>query len=158
MEQDADCQRRMEWKWRGDYFPPRGDEVRALRSQLQNEDIFQDEENVSPAVLDKHLRDRVKKYSQKVYKRVKDTVEETVEALICQRENPFYVDTVRAFRDRRYEYKLLTSKWNGKLREAQKKGDTLEIDLARGRTILYDSLQVWPLSMSFILFSSYHID
>ena len=26
---------------------------------------------------------------------------------ICQRENSFYVDTVRAFRDRRYEYKAL---------------------------------------------------
>lgn len=29
------------------------------------------------------------------------------EAGICQRENSFYVDTVRAFRDRRYEYKGL---------------------------------------------------
>lgn len=26
---------------------------------------------------------------------------------ICERENAFYVDTVKAFRDRRYEYKLL---------------------------------------------------
>ena len=28
-------------------------------------------------------------------------------AKICQRENSFYVDTVRAFRDRRYEFKGL---------------------------------------------------
>jgi DNA polymerase elongation subunit (family B) len=28
-------------------------------------------------------------------------------ATICQRENSFYVDTVRAFRDRRYEFKGL---------------------------------------------------
>ena len=27
--------------------------------------------------------------------------------MICQRENSFYVDTVRAFRDRRYEFKGL---------------------------------------------------
>ena len=27
---------------------------------------------------------------------------------VCQRENSFYVDTVRAFRDRRYEFKGLT--------------------------------------------------
>ena len=27
--------------------------------------------------------------------------------MICQRENSFYIDTVRAFRDRRYEYKGL---------------------------------------------------
>jgi DNA polymerase elongation subunit (family B) len=30
------------------------------------------------------------------------------------RENPFYVNTVRAFRDRRYEYKLLTKEWHKK--------------------------------------------
>jgi DNA polymerase epsilon subunit 1 len=40
-----------------------------------------------------------------VYKRVHDKKEEVREAVICQRENSFYVDTVRAFRDRRYEYK-----------------------------------------------------
>jgi len=33
-------------------------------------------------------------------------VEERV-TTICQRENSFYVDTVRAFRDRRYEFKGL---------------------------------------------------
>ncbi len=26
---------------------------------------------------------------------------------ICQKENSFYVDTVRAFRDRRYTYKVM---------------------------------------------------
>lgn len=25
---------------------------------------------------------------------------------VCMRENPFYVNTVRAFRDRRYDYKV----------------------------------------------------
>lgn len=34
------------------------------------------------------------------------------ESSICMRENSFYVDTVRAFRDRRYIYK-------GKLKQAQ---------------------------------------
>ena len=33
--------------------------------------------------------------------------EETRSTMICQRENSFYVDTVRAFRDRRYEFKGL---------------------------------------------------
>ncbi len=43
-----------------------------------------------------------------VYKRVLDKpIEEPRVAGICQRENSFYVDTVRAFRDRRYEYKGL---------------------------------------------------
>lgn len=29
------------------------------------------------------------------------------------RENGFYVNTVRAFRDRRYDYKLKTKQWKG---------------------------------------------
>ncbi len=43
-----------------------------------------------------------------MYKRVLDKpISEKRVAGICQRENPFYVDTVKAFRDRRYEYKGL---------------------------------------------------
>jgi hypothetical protein len=43
-----------------------------------------------------------------VYKRVLDKpVVESRQAGICQRENPFYINTVRDFRDRRYEYKGL---------------------------------------------------
>ena len=43
-----------------------------------------------------------------VYKRVLDKpVQEKRIAGVCQRENSFYVDTVKAFRDRRYEYKGL---------------------------------------------------
>lgn len=34
---------------------------------------------------------------------------------ICQRENSFYVDTVRAFRDRRYEFKGLHKVGQSKL-------------------------------------------
>ena len=37
---------------------------------------------------------------------------------VCMRENSFYVDTVRDFRDRRYEFKRLTKNWTGKLKEA----------------------------------------
>ena len=35
------------------------------------------------------------------------------------RENPFYVDTVRAFRDRRYEYKVKLKEWQGHLSRAK---------------------------------------
>jgi DNA polymerase epsilon subunit 1 len=43
-----------------------------------------------------------------VYGKTKTTVNETRVDTVCMRENDFYVSTVRAFRDRRYEYKLLT--------------------------------------------------
>lgn len=34
------------------------------------------------------------------------TKEEERVDTVCMRENPFYVNTVRAFRDRRYDYKV----------------------------------------------------
>ena len=55
-----------------------------------------------------------------MYKRIVDKpVLETREAGVCMRENSFYIDTVRAFRDRRYEYKSLNKKWKGKLDAAK---------------------------------------
>ncbi len=55
-----------------------------------------------------------------MYKRVLDKpVLETRSAGVCQRENDFYVGTVRAFRDRRYDYKGLTKKWKAKMEEAK---------------------------------------
>lgn len=63
-------------------------------------------------------------------------------ATICQKENSFYVDTVRAFRDRRYEFKGLTKVWKNKLSEAEKSGDAAEIKRANGMVVLYDSLQL----------------
>ncbi len=46
---------------------------------------------------------------------------------MCQRENSFYVDTVRAFRDRRYEFKGLLKFWKKKLDAAKQKNDGAEI-------------------------------
>lgn len=90
---------------------------------------FPAEEEGGPAVLgrnlkaDKHaelLEARIKRYAQRVYKRVSAKPETAVRtAGVCQRENSFYVDTVRAFRDRRYEYKGLVKQWKRKLASAQ---------------------------------------
>lgn len=46
-------------------------------------------------------------YCKKAYKKTHVTRLEERVTTICQRENSFYVDTVRAFRDRRYEFKGL---------------------------------------------------
>ena len=55
-----------------------------------------------------------------VYKRVLDKpVMEQRQAGVCMRENDFYVGTVRAFRDRRYEYKALNKSWKGRLEAAR---------------------------------------
>lgn len=49
----------------------------------------------------------VSDYCKKAYKKTHITRLEERVTTICQRENSFYVDTVRAFRDRRYEFKGL---------------------------------------------------
>ena len=55
-----------------------------------------------------------------MYKRVLDKpVTERREAGVCMRENDFYVGTVLAFRDRRYEYKALNKQWKAKLEAAK---------------------------------------
>lgn len=61
---------------------------------------------------------------------------------MCQKENSFYVDTVRAFRDRRYEYKGLTKVAKAAVVKAVAGGDASEIKAAQGREVLYDSLQL----------------
>jgi DNA polymerase epsilon subunit 1 len=58
------------------------------------------------------------------------------------RENGFYVDTVRAFRDRRYDYKLLTKQWKGKKITAEKEGDHVSCRKAEDMEVLMDSLQL----------------
>lgn len=52
-----------------------------------------------------HCRVMINLYCTQVYKKSKVTEESKTESTICMRENSFYIDTVRAFRDRRYIYK-----------------------------------------------------
>ena len=78
-----------------------------------------------------------------VYKKVKDTKVENREAIICQRENPFYIDTVRRFRDRRYEYKGPHQTWKKNLDTVVEEGRSIaEVDEAKKMIALYGSLQL----------------
>ena len=54
------------------------------------------------------------------------------------RENSFYVDTVRDFRDRRYDYKALVKEWSAILRQSS--GDIVKQEEALYRVNLYESL------------------
>lgn len=140
---EATCKRRMDWTWRGEYYPLTRGELRGIQAQLDVESVGgvpysqlpRDEQMAA-------LKQRVRKYSQRVYKRVKDITEEQRTATICQRENPFYVATVMAFRDRRYEYKRLTKTWSKKAAAAESSGDKLALEEAKGRVVLFDSLQL----------------
>ena len=61
---------------------------------------------------------------------------------VCQMENSFYVDTVRAFRDRRYTYKGLCKSAKKEVTEAVTSGDAGWIKSAKNKEVLYDSLQL----------------
>ncbi|PAA63472.1 hypothetical protein BOX15_Mlig016561g2 [Macrostomum lignano] len=90
------------------------------------------------AVEKKRLTD----FCRRAYKKVHVTRLEQRTATICQRENSFYVDTVRAFRDRRYKFKDLCKVWKNNLDKAVAKGDAGEVKRCNGMLVLYDSLQL----------------
>ena len=148
------CLREMEWLWRGEHYAATSSDYAAIKAQLEAEkfppradgfggngprywaDLSHEEQQAAK-------KNRLKMYSQKVYKRVLDkpVTQERV-AGICQRENGFYVDTVLNFRNRRYEYKGLNKKWKGKLGEAKKSGNPIKVQEANDMVTLYDSLQL----------------
>lgn len=145
------CMRELEWVWRGETYAAKRSEFMHLKNQIESEqfpsiadggplryfrDLPKDEQQSK-------LKDRLKKYCQKVYKRVLEKpITDVRSASVCMRENPFYVDTVKSFRDRRYEYKGLNKVWKGKLGDAKASGNPIKIQEASDLVILYDSLQL----------------
>ncbi|KAF9527210.1 hypothetical protein CPB83DRAFT_425605 [Crepidotus variabilis] len=145
------CDRRLEWAWRGEFFPAHRDEFNMIKHAL-NQEAFPPKKpgqgqrkfaDLSAAEQTALLHKRLGDYSRKVYKKTKDTKVETRESIVCQRENPFYVDTVRRFRDRRYEYKGLHKTWKKNLDTYIGEGRGIaEVDEAKKMIVLYDSLQL----------------
>lgn len=145
------CDRRLNWAWRGEFFPAHRDEFNMIKHALNQETFpskrpggpqrrFADLTDAEQTVL---LHKRLGDYSRKVYKKTKDTRIENREAIVCQRENPFYVNTVRTFRDRRYEYKGLHKTWKKNLDTILAEGGSItEVDEAKKMIVIYDSLQL----------------
>ncbi|KAJ5266801.1 DNA polymerase epsilon catalytic subunit A [Penicillium angulare] len=145
------CDRRMPWAWRGEFLPAKRDEYNMIRRATANE-RFPGRHKNSPmrsfgelsieeqaGVVKKRLQD----YSKKIYHKIHDSKTMVREAIICQRENPFYVDTVRNFRDRRYDFKGKQKVWKNKTDSLQSSGaSAAEIDEAKKMIVLFDSLQL----------------
>ncbi|KAK4492254.1 hypothetical protein RD792_003057 [Penstemon davidsonii] len=144
------CLRKLEWVWRGATYAAKRSDYYHLKRQIESEFVDSMNGKSSKSFLDLpkadqqlKLKERLKKYCQKAYKRVLNKpVTGIREAGICMRENPFYVDTVRSFRDRRYEYKGLNKVWKGKLSEAKASGNSIKIQEAQDLVVVYDSLQL----------------
>jgi DNA polymerase epsilon subunit 1 len=147
---NSSCQRRMVWSWRGEYYPAKRNEYNMIKNQLEREmfppkfpdnpprsfhDLKLPEQNAL-------IKKRVEEYSKKVYAKKFETKIINKESVVCQRENPFYVNTVRNFRDRRYLYKGLLKDAKKTVDEALKAGDLAAIEEAKKLTVVYDSLQL----------------
>ncbi|RXM93467.1 DNA polymerase epsilon catalytic subunit A, partial [Acipenser ruthenus] len=146
----ANCQRKMAWQWRGEYMPASRSEYHRIQQQLESEKFPPFFPNGRPRAFHelnreeqaRHEKKRLGDYCRKAYKKVRITRLEERVTTICQRENSFYVDTVRAFRDRRYEFKGLHKVWKKKLSVAQESGDAAEVKRCKNMEILYESLQL----------------
>uniref|UniRef100_A0A3P8WLR8 DNA polymerase epsilon catalytic subunit n=1 Tax=Cynoglossus semilaevis TaxID=244447 RepID=A0A3P8WLR8_CYNSE len=144
------CQRKMAWQWRGEIMPASRSEFHRIQQQLESEKFPPFFPNGPPRAFHnlnreeqaKHEKKRLSDYCKKAYKKIHVTRLEERITTICQRENSFYVDTVRAFRDRRYEFKGLHKVWKKKLSSAQDSGDAAEVKRCKNMEILYDSLQL----------------
>lgn len=135
------CKRRMPWIWRGDYSPATKMEYERTKDQLARE-VFQNGVPFSQLPENEQadmVASRLKTYANKAYRRTKITEEKLREDVVCMRENDFYVDTVRQFRDRRYEYKALKKTWSKRSENATDPATKKECE---DRLLVYDSLQV----------------
>lgn len=145
------CDRRMPWSWRGEFLPAQKNEYNMVRHALENERFpgkypnspvrtFQDLSVEEQASL---VKKRLTDYSKKIYHKIHETKTIEREAIICQRENPFYVDTVKDFRDRRYDYKGKQKIWKGNTESLKKTGASIaEVEEAKKMVVLFDSLQL----------------
>lgn len=186
----SECQRNMEWTWRGEFFPASRGEAEMIQRRAAQEERDKEEKQISArqrndkaedegdarsrnwkkrkqgvpsgpaskisnsdangiasfddadARKSELFRSRLKEYCRVNYKKVHQTREVEKTATVCQRENPFYVDTVRAFRDRRYEYKALLKRQKKEKAEAKESGDDEAVIRAEKLVVLYDSLQL----------------
>ena len=145
------CDRRLPWSWRGEFLPTKRDEYNMIRRAVTNESfpgktkksLARTFEDLSLDEQASVVRKRLQDYSKKIYHKIHDSKTVEREAIICQRENPFYVDTVRNFRDRRYDFKGQQKVWKGKTEVLKSSGAAAnEIEEAKKMVVVFDSLQL----------------
>lgn len=145
---ENNCKRRLKWVWRGDYIPATRSDCAYIKAQLESERITLPDgktgafTDLTEAQQAEKLKARLKDYSRKIYKRSHITIEKSREDIVCMRENNFYIETVKAFRDRRYVYKGLLKEWKGKESAAAKKGNAEECEECGKMVVMYDSMQL----------------
>eukprot|EP00043_Microstomoeca_roanoka_P015073 m.150253 g.150253 ORF g.150253 m.150253 type:complete len:2376 (-) comp16169_c0_seq1:102-7229(-) len=147
---ESNCQRKMQWKWRGEISPASRHEYELIRTQLESEVFPSSNPDEAPRAFHElnteEQADLVKKrlhaYSRRVYKKTHVTMVEDRISTICQRENPFYIDTVRNFRDRRYVFKAKHKDAKKNYDVVAEQNDPVKLKEMSNLVVLYDSLQL----------------
>eukprot|EP00835_Amoeboradix_gromovi_P002472 NODE_141_length_17903_cov_0.288643.p1 type:complete len:1889 gc:universal NODE_141_length_17903_cov_0.288643:9604-3938(-) len=162
-DENNKCKRDMTWTWRGEMYPLDKEYINSIENQLSKEsfavkdikyiggnpkDTAEGSRKVLYRLLPKQqqtelLKQRVVELSKKLHNRVYVSEQLDKVSTVCQRENSFYIDTVREFRDRRYDYKTSLKQWKSKLKLLNANGgDHRAIDEANKMVIIMDSLQL----------------
>lgn len=132
------CQRKMKWRWRGEIFPATEAESNQVLKQLESErtDAWY---SLSTEEQAQKFKKRLTDFCKKTYQKTKETKMEKRESIVCMKAHSFYIETVRSFRDRRYEYKNLLKVWNKKKSQAKTHAERDEV---KKMIVLYNSLQL----------------
>ncbi|EJW05242.1 hypothetical protein EDEG_00707 [Edhazardia aedis USNM 41457] len=151
-QSNANCQRKMNWKMRVQFYPSKSGEILQIKRQLScekigykelekigyftnnknfndpnishssnNQAVFSDgKKQQSYIEKDKFsinfdelsladqkliLKERILNHSKNIYRKTNLTEIIDMQNIVCQRDEPFYVEVVKNFRDKRYEYK-----------------------------------------------------
>ncbi|KAI5172524.1 DNA polymerase epsilon subunit 1 [Nematocida sp. LUAm3] len=131
------CQRKMPWKMRAELYPVDEKTVKTIEKSLIQE------KNPEKLSFEVRMKEKLIMHAKRFSKRTKEILIEEKDSLICQRENPFYVNAVRTFRDRRNEYKKLAKKTLIEAQSSikQEHSKSYSSDLFKKASI-YDSLQI----------------
>ena len=141
---DAVCKKDMNWVWRGEIIPATKGEYERIMQQLEQERFGKPPKPFHSLPKEQRLaveKKRLQDFCKKSYGRVHEARIEERTSTICERENGFYVNTVMAFRDRRYEYKAMLKKAKGEL-DAVSENDDDGKKAGKAKVVLYESLQL----------------
>ncbi|KAI5192514.1 DNA polymerase epsilon subunit 1 [Nematocida sp. AWRm77] len=136
------CQRKMEWKSRAEVFPIDEKTVALISKRVSGEKSTEKDVPGGGPTYEERLRDALAEHSKKTNKKTREVVIEEKQSIICQKENPFYVDAVRKFRDRRNEYKAMTKKAKAQSAEARAQKRREDAEEFSKKASVYDSLQI----------------
>lgn len=140
-DENNNCKKVLDWTNRIEYYPLTRAEVNNIINQLDKQEFFNENndkitfkelpENQRTILIKKH----VEMYSKKIYKKIKYKKEIIKKTIICQREIPFYVNTIKTFKNQRY---IMKKKYQQSIKEFKLNPtkDNME------QMVVYNSLQV----------------